>query len=57
MKTFPFYCDNCEIANQIIRLRGRGFSQKEIAKELMLSQQVISYHLRRIKKAYLAVRE
>lgn len=57
MRTFPFYCEKCQLWNDIIRLRGLGFSQKEIAKELMQSQQTISYALKQIKKAYLAVKE
>lgn len=57
MKTFPFYCEKCQLWNDIIRLRGLGFSQKEIGKELMQSQQTISNALKRIKKTYMAVKE
>ena len=37
----------------ITRLRGNGFSQKEIGKILGLSQQVVAYNLAQMKKRFL----
>ena len=34
----------------ILRLRGLGWSQKEIAETLNVSQQVIAYHLKKLRE-------
>ena len=46
-------CYRCWIKHEISKLRGSGLSQKEIAERLNVTQQVVSYNLKLMKKEYL----